>query len=104
MKQTNVLAALAALLLLVASACDEAEPIPGYLSIPEYRIQVADPDHGSSSSDVTEVWVFIDNAFLGVYDLPAMVPVKEVGTITVRLEAGIHDNGIGQVPDIYPFY
>ncbi len=92
------------LLLLLCCACDEAEPIPGYLSIPDYRLSVSDPGNGSSSAEITEVWVFIDGAFLGVYDLPALVPVVETGEITVRLEAGIHENGIGQFPDIYPFY
>ncbi|MEZ4984834.1 MAG: hypothetical protein R2795_07325 [Saprospiraceae bacterium] len=96
-------------LLLVMSVswwqCDFINPeegIPSYLFIEEFTLTTG-PAQGSNSHKITEAWVFVDDIFLGVYDLPATVPVLETGSHTVRVEAGIRDNGLGDFPNIYPF-
>jgi hypothetical protein len=92
---------------LLISSCNVINPeeqIPAYLEIAPFNLTTTADSQGSASEKITEAWVFIDGAFLGVYDLPATVPVLNTGTTLVRVEAGIRDNGISSTPEIYPFY
>ncbi|NRB49549.1 MAG: hypothetical protein HRU41_17855 [Saprospiraceae bacterium] len=94
-------------LAIFGSSCElinPAEDIPAFLYIEPFTFEVNPAAHGSASADITEVWVTVDGDFLGVYPLPANVPVLAEGRANVRLEAGIHDNGIRATPNIYPFY
>lgn len=102
MNKTIGLLALAALLW----QCDIINPdeaTPAYLQIDEFAF-ATQAGQGSNHQKITEVWVFINGDFLGVYDLPATLPVLAFGPTAVRLEAGIRDNGISSTPEIYPFY
>ncbi len=99
------LRALALLLtLLIFSGCDDAEPIPAYLQIDTFSVDFNPITEGSESSKITDVWVFADGLFLGVYDLPASVPVLASGETEIRLEAGVLENGRSATPNIYPFF
>lgn len=94
-------------LLLGASACDLINPeeeIPSYLWIAPFEMQTTPATQGSASAKITEVWVSVDDSFLGVYALPAKVPVLQTGNHKIKLEAGIKDNGISTTPEIYPFF
>lgn len=106
MKTIKSLFALCSIILLI-SACDIINPeeqVPAYLDIQPFTLNTVVGAQGSASEKITEVWVFVDGTFLGVYDLPATVPVLNYGPTVVRLEAGIKDNGISSTPEIYPFY
>lgn len=72
--------------------------------IEPFRLQTDEILQGSADEKITEVWVTVEDQFLGVYQLPATVPVLLAGEVDVFLEAGIKDNGIGSTPEIYPFY
>lgn len=95
------------LLAIISSSCElinPAEDIPAFLYIEPFSFAVNPATHGSASVDIKEVWVTVNGDFLGVYPLPANVPVLVEGMANIRLEAGIHDNGIRATPNIYPFY
>lgn len=94
-------------LMLSASACDLINPeeeIPSYIWIAPFEVQTAVGTQGSASAKITEVWVSIDDAFFGVYPLPAKIPILKTGNSKIKLEAGIKDNGISTTPEIYPFF
>ena len=59
---------------------------------------------GGSTSNITEVWAFSGEEFLGAFPLPARIPVLAVGSTDIRLEAGVRQNGISSTPDFYEFY
>lgn len=62
---------------------------------------------GSSSSNITDVWVSVDGQQLGANTMPALFPVildDNFPTNSVRISAGIKDNGITNTRTIYPFY
>jgi hypothetical protein len=62
---------------------------------------------GSSSSNITDVWVSVDGQVLGANTFPALFPVildENFQTNSVRVSAGIKDNGITNTRTIYPFY
>ncbi len=89
------------------SSCDIINPeeqVPAYLDVQPFTLNTSIGAQGSESEKITEVWVFVDGVYLGVYDLPATVPVLNYGPTEIRLEAGIKDNGISDTPEIYPFY
>ncbi len=59
---------------------------------------------GGSTANITEVWAFSDEEFVGAFPLPARIPILKAGASNIRLEAGIRQNGISSTPDFYEFY
>ncbi|MEM6397227.1 MAG: hypothetical protein AAF741_12835 [Bacteroidota bacterium] len=84
-------------------SCNPEEQEPAYVTFEGFNF-AADPSEGSSSSDIENVWVFADEVFLGVYDLPARIPMLLSGPTALRFEAGVKENGLSSLPNIYPFY
>lgn len=92
---------------ILTSACElinPSEEVPAFLYITPFEFTTNPGTEGSASANITEVWVTVNGDFLGVYPLPASVPVLATGLTEVRLDAGIHDNGIRSTPNIYPYY
>lgn len=95
------------LLLVVLPSCawlDPEDPIPAYLRVEPFVLQTDSRSQGSASAAITEAWLKVDGKFLGVYALPAEIPILETPGGEISLEAGIKENGIGATPEIYPFY
>lgn len=95
-----------ALFVLVLQGCDIINPEekePAYLYIPSFTFQ-ANLDQGTASESITEVWVYAKDQSLGVYDLPAKIPILDLGTTDIRIFAGIKNNGISNTRIRYPFY
>ena len=94
------------LIALVLQGCDIINPQekePAYLYIPSFTFQ-ANLNQGTSSEEITEVWVYANDKSLGVYDLPAKIPILDLGTSNIRIFAGIKNNGISNSRIRYPFY
>ena len=95
---------IAILCLLGLSGCPEdLDEAPAYLLVEGFDLSVG-PGEGAATTDIREVWVFIDEVFEGAFPLPARIPVFANGPVSVRLEAGIRQDGRSVTPDIYPFY
>ena len=93
--------------ILFGSSCElinPSEDIPAYLYVTPFSFTAEVAKHGSASANITEAWLTVNGDFLGVYTLPALIPVLASGDANVRLEAGIHDNGIRSTPNVYPYY
>lgn len=85
---------------LALSACkDSSEQIPAYLNLQPF--QVTAPG-GTAWQEITDGWLYVDGNFLGVYTLPATVPVLSEGQKEVILFPGVKENGIEATPNIYP--
>jgi len=88
------------------SGCDlinPEEPIPGYVHIPSVEV-VTQSGEGTAAAKLTEVWVTAGGEFVGAYPIPADVPILGEGETTLFVQAGIKDNGVGSLPEIYPFF
>lgn len=88
------------------TGCDLINPeeqIPGYVSIEPFQITTT-ANQGSASSKTSEAWVSVGTDFLGAYRFFTPFPVLGTGPQTLTLQAGIKDNGIGELPEVYPFY
>ncbi|WP_317896705.1 hypothetical protein [Aurantibacillus circumpalustris] len=63
------------------------------------------PLQGTSSNKITDLWVYTDGKFQGVYPVGNLIPIssKENGT-KINVFAGIKNNGISDTRIFYPFF
>lgn len=90
------------LLLLFLASCEE-ETIPSYLNIPSMSV-AARSFEGSSSSNISDVWVYQNFNLQGAYEMPAEFPIIAEGSIRLVVYGGITLNGISTTRAVYPFY
>ncbi len=89
------------LTLLTLTGCPpDTEVGPAFVTLEGFELQA----QGPVTEDISEVWAFLDNEFIGAFPLPARIPVLRTGTAELRLEAGVKQDGVSTTPDIYPFY
>ncbi|OSZ79459.1 hypothetical protein CAP35_14765 [Chitinophagaceae bacterium IBVUCB1] len=81
------------------------EQVPTYIKIDSLRVVSNDLNKtGSTSSKISSVWVYADNALLGAYDLPANIPVPINSSSFITLSPGISFSGLKSFQVLYPFY
>lgn len=92
--------------LLLINGCETAsndELVPSYIQIDSIKIN-ATYQQGTSSSKNTDAWVYINQQFLGSFELPATIPVLSSGKQKIIIRPGIKLNGISNTRNAYPFY
>lgn len=96
---------LAALITIVRcfEACNKPEEVPAYIHVATYDI-LATPGFGTSSSLISDVWVYENDNLQGVYELPTTFPILSSGQTKLKLLAGVKVNGIASTRVAYPFY
>ncbi|MFM7016909.1 MAG: hypothetical protein ACKOX3_11335 [Bacteroidota bacterium] len=90
--------------LISIAGCNPDEAEPAYLIINHVTVSSNPTTQGSNCSNVKDVWVYVDNQYVGTYQLPARIPVLENGSKNVILRAGILENGIAATHNAYPLY
>lgn len=93
---------LVGLSLLFATACKKDGAIPSYIlfSTPV----VVDASGHPVSSKITDLWVYVDDKPVGVWEPQRRIPVIAEGMAEVKLVAGIRRNGLVDDRVQYPFY
>ncbi|MFZ5552453.1 MAG: hypothetical protein ACOZCO_05000 [Bacteroidota bacterium] len=94
-------------LLLFLSSCswlDKPEKIPAYIYIEKINLTTNYTAEGTNSHDITDAWVYVDDNPVGVFELPAMIPVLKEGTHKLSIYPGIKADGISSRRRKYPFY
>jgi len=79
------------------SSCDlKKEPISAYLHIKPFDV--------TTQQQITDVWVSdaTTGDSLGVYELPATLPIIAEGETKLVVSPGILENGIRATPNMYP--
>lgn len=95
---------------LVFSACfkDEAPGEPAYIRVESIQLAVdTNGSQGASTSSITDAWISVDGQQLGAGTFPATFPViidENFPTNSIRVQAGIKNNGITNTRAEYPFY
>jgi hypothetical protein len=95
------------LFIAILSSCslfDGKETQPAYISIDQFSVATDPTLQGSSSSKITDAWVYVDNNLLGAYELPCRIPVLKQGQSEILLGAGIKVNGISSLRSPYVFF
>ncbi len=75
--------------------------VPSYIEINSINVSTSG-SQGSSSSNITDAWIYLDGADLGAYPLPARIPLLASGEHVVRVAPGIKLNGIASTRVSYP--
>ena len=90
------------------SACNIINPkeeIPTYVHIDSFKFYNPNPNlTGSANQAITSVWAYIDGNPIGVFDLPATIPVLANGTQELQLAPGVNNQGLKDYQLTYPFF
>jgi len=97
--------ALAILGLWGCSLIQPDQDLPSYLVVPDVNF-VPGELQGTTSSNITDIWVYSSTDVIGIFPLPAVVPIlpadAQEGALT--LLPGIRENGLSDRRAPYPFY
>lgn len=81
------------------SGCELINPdeqIPAFLRMEEYAISTTG-DQGYPVHSLTDAWVYHEEQLIGVYELPASIPVLSEGPTELRIKPGMRVSGqVGQ--------
>lgn len=91
------------LALLALVACRKTEDVPAYVEVPTYTMNTG-PGQGAPSTKITDVWASVNGKFVGVWELPARIPVLASGGAVVSVVPAIKRNGLFDDRLRYPFY
>lgn len=93
----------AILLLPLVASCAKGDKVPSYVEIPAVTLTTTTAQ-GMATSKVTDVWVSVDESFLGVWELPARVPILAEGPHRIDVVPGVKRNGLFDARVRYPLY
>jgi hypothetical protein len=88
---------------LLLFACAKGEKVPSYLEIPVVALATTSVQ-GSATAKITDAWVSVDEEFIGVWELPARLPVLAEGSHRIDVVPAIKRNGSFDDRLRYPFY
>jgi len=93
---------------IVLGSCSLLEPdelVPSYIQIDSFAL-VDNPnaDEGSLTNQIVDAWVFIDDEMIGIFELPAKVPVLTSGNHKLTVGPGILVSTNSTIRENYPFY
>ena len=90
------------------SSCNVINPdekIPAYIHIDKIDLTTTYATQGSSSNKITDAWLFVDDKTIGVFELPATIPVLVTnGDHKINIQPGVKMNGISATRLGYAFY
>ncbi|MBP9150854.1 MAG: hypothetical protein KBF73_01085 [Flavobacteriales bacterium] len=79
------------------------EQIPSFLRIDSFLLSTNASTEGNPASQFTDAWVYNDEKLVGIYELPAIVPILKAGEANIRIRGGIKLNGqVGsRIPNLF---
>ena len=80
------------------------QTVPAYIQIDNILLNTNYSEEGTNSISITDVWVYVDDGLIGVFELPALFPVLAEGQHKLEIRPGIKINGISSTRVPYPFY
>lgn len=87
------------------TSCRDLEAdVPSYLTISEISVNVTDIDQGTNRSNFSDAYVYINDRLIGIYTLPANIPITQSGQVKLSIGGGIKQNGVYESRLEYPFY
>lgn len=93
-RSTTFLVVFFGILMVSSFSCDlinPEEPIPSFICIDTIAMNSA--GHGNDVHDIVDAWVFDNEQLVGVYELPAVVPILKNGESNIRIRPGVKLNG-----------
>ena len=79
------------LAVLLLGACTKGDKVPSYLVVNSVDLTTSGLQ-GSNTKNITDSWIYVNDEFIGSWELPARIPILKEGTVTVRVDAGVKRN------------
>jgi len=92
---------------IILPSCNKFEgdiTVPAYLQIDTVFFVTDNALQGENSHEIVDLWVYVDDQQMGVFELPAKFPLLYEGKHKVEIRAGIKVNGISSTRAPYPMY
>lgn len=84
---------------------DPAEQIPSFIQINSIVLDTDYATEGSNSSKgIIDAWVYVESELIGIFELPATIPILHEGEKIINIYAGIKRNGISGNRVKYPMF
>ncbi len=87
------------------SACVKNNPLPTWLVVKRFQL-VDNPDinEGELTENITEGWIYINDKFVGIFQLPCKIPVLYEGKdLKVSVYPTVRMNGILETKQQHPY-
>lgn len=81
----------------------EAE-IPSYIYVNPFSFSSNYVTQGTSSSLISDGWIYLNQELIGVFELPVKVPILKEGSYKLEVYPGIKENGISERRSRYLYY
>ncbi len=84
---------------------DNEAPVPSYIFVENPILIMPGTINTPASHKITDVWVIADGQVLGIFPLPAHIPMEVTGQKTsVEIRGGIRNNGMNENAVEYAFF
>lgn len=81
----------------------EDQGVPSFIHIDKLSLN-AGVGQGTDSAKISDAWIYVDDAFLGVYELPVTFPILKSGKTNLVVKPGVILNGISATRSVYPYF
>lgn len=101
MKQATTLI----VILLLLQSCVKNNANPAWLNIQTWTLKVnseLNGEEGALSHNFSDVYLLVDDAVIGYFELPIKLPILESGKHKITLYPAIKNNGISATKRVYP--
>ncbi len=85
------------------TACKKGDKVPAYVEVQAISVTAGEAQ-GGNSAKITDAWVHADDELIGVYEIPARVPILREGVSTITIQPAVKRNGMYDDRVRYPFY
>ena len=92
------------------SGCEIINPTedtPSYLKINNITVnpnRTGPETFGSASANISDAWVYANGKQIGVFELPATIPILESGPVEISVLSGVYADGMKTARFAYGFY
>lgn len=96
LRPTSILLFVFVLLASSYTSCELINPeeqIPSFIRVDSISLSTNVATEGKPIQNFTDAWVYDNEQLVGIYELPAIVPVLRDGEANIRIRAGIKLNG-----------
>ncbi len=93
-------------LILYICGCTPKQDLPAFVHInkPIFTDTSENQNIAPIAQDIKDAYLYIDNQLVGVYEIPATVPVLKEGRHKVQVFGGVIENGVASTRINYPFF
>lgn len=105
MMKQSILIFISAMLVAGCNLLNPTEELPVYVSIENPLVEIREQPPLYRSAGIKDAWVFLQNEQIGVFEMPAVIPIlpNEVGT-SLRIGGGVFETGLSGFRVEYPFW